>query len=58
MKDDREITHRHLKCGLKIRQDSAWKMHANILGEIQSEIISSVGKQNLEIIYVTKESSG
>lgn len=34
MKDDREITHRHLKGGPKIKQGSAWKMHANILGEI------------------------
>lgn len=55
MKDDREITHRHLKRGQKIKQGSAWKMLANILGEIESEIISSVGKHNLEIINITKD---
>lgn len=37
MKDDRKITHRHLKCRLKIKQDLVWKMYANILGEIYSE---------------------
>lgn len=37
MKDDRKITHRHLKCRPKIKQDLVWKMYANILGEIYSE---------------------